>query len=283
MGKVNRVGRRPLRCSARQFWAAGLTVCLVISAARAEAQPVRTYTVKKGDTLSHIALKKLKAARKWGQLYRWNRAVVGKNPHLIYPGQVIVLSSAPSKAKRPTAIAKTPVRSNAGPTPSPRPQTPSQAIHAAPVLEPPALPQVEASALPAVEPPAPQVVDAPGAVPPSDRELELPEIPREWNLSDKPAFDAGPNPWLAAGASTLFPGAGQAMLGDWGRGGLYAGTAVLLFGTGLYGLNHQNAPLARTSSYALMALSLLSPLDAFFSATSRTDAESEARLKEARK
>jgi len=45
-----------------------------------------TYTVKKGDTLSDIATK---YNTTWQKLYEKNKAVIGGNPNLIYPGQVL--------------------------------------------------------------------------------------------------------------------------------------------------------------------------------------------------
>ena len=46
-----------------------------------------TYTVVKGDTLSGIA-KKLNISS-WRELYNKNKAVIGNNPNLIKPGQVL--------------------------------------------------------------------------------------------------------------------------------------------------------------------------------------------------
>jgi nucleoid-associated protein YgaU len=51
---------------------------------------VRVYVVRPGDTLSDIA-----AARNieggWHALYRINRKLIGSNPNLIYPGQLLRL------------------------------------------------------------------------------------------------------------------------------------------------------------------------------------------------
>jgi LysM repeat protein len=244
----------------RHIGTAALTVLLVVGASNAEARPVRTTTVKRGDTLSQIALTQFKSARKWVALYRWNREVVGKNPHLIYPGQVLLLSEAmPATSPRkphatkpaPVEVARATERPPAAVDPSP----------VSPVIEPPEAPVA--------------------ALPPAPEDGPLPF--RELGLPAKPAFEPAPNPWLAAGASTLFPGAGHALVGDWGRGGLYAGAAAVLYGAALYGLNSDNAPLTRASSYALMGISLVSPLDAFLSAQSRTSGEPEEPRKEARK
>lgn len=47
-----------------------------------------TYTVKKGDTLSSIAAK---YGMTWQQVYARNKFVIGNNPNIIRPGQVLVI------------------------------------------------------------------------------------------------------------------------------------------------------------------------------------------------
>ena len=49
----------------------------------------RTYTVRPGDSLSKIAKALLGDAKKWRVLYEVNKDVVGSNPDLIKPGQVL--------------------------------------------------------------------------------------------------------------------------------------------------------------------------------------------------
>ena len=51
----------------------------------------RTYTVRKGDTLSAIAQRL--GLSSWHALYEANRDLIGPDPDLIRPGQVLVVPS----------------------------------------------------------------------------------------------------------------------------------------------------------------------------------------------
>lgn len=50
-----------------------------------------TYKVKKGDCLWNISKKFSGKGSNWKELYKLNKKVVGSNPNLIYPGQILKL------------------------------------------------------------------------------------------------------------------------------------------------------------------------------------------------
>ena len=58
-------------------------------AASSNAPSAKTYTVKKGDCLWKIASSFYGSGSNWNKLYDANKSVVGGNPNLIYPGQVL--------------------------------------------------------------------------------------------------------------------------------------------------------------------------------------------------
>lgn len=59
-----------------------------------DEQVDRTYTVRPGDSLSKIAKSLMGDAKKWRVLYEANKDVVGSNPDLIQPGQVLKIPKA---------------------------------------------------------------------------------------------------------------------------------------------------------------------------------------------
>ena len=56
-------------------------------------QTAKTYTVVSGDCLWIIAQKTLGDASRWPEIYNLNTGVIGSNPNIIYPGQVLTLPS----------------------------------------------------------------------------------------------------------------------------------------------------------------------------------------------
>lgn len=53
----------------------------------------QSYTVKSGDTLSGIA-RKLTGSTNWKTIYEQNKSVIGSNPNMIKPGQVLTIPGA---------------------------------------------------------------------------------------------------------------------------------------------------------------------------------------------
>ena len=51
----------------------------------------KTYTVKPGDTLWSISKKYLGNGSRYSEIYKSNKAVIGSNPGLIKPGQVLTI------------------------------------------------------------------------------------------------------------------------------------------------------------------------------------------------
>jgi len=61
------------------------------AAERSAPKKEETYTVKKGDCLWKIAQKFYGKGSDYTKLYEANKSVVGSNPNLIYPGQVLTI------------------------------------------------------------------------------------------------------------------------------------------------------------------------------------------------
>jgi nucleoid-associated protein YgaU len=51
----------------------------------------RTYTVRPGDNLSRIAKEVYGDASRWKDIYEANKSLIGANPDLIKPGQVLTI------------------------------------------------------------------------------------------------------------------------------------------------------------------------------------------------
>ncbi len=87
---------------------AGLLVTVAVFAAGAQLRPGHpdTYVVKKGDTLWDISARFLRKPWLWPEIWQANPQV--RNPHLIYPGDVLNLSyvsgEGPAVTLKPQAI-----------------------------------------------------------------------------------------------------------------------------------------------------------------------------------
>lgn len=108
------------------------------------AQPAARHVVEPGDTLSQIALEELGKADRWPGLFEGNRAVIGSDPNLILPGQVIRLPGT-GRHPHPPTIDR-----------SPAAETPTNDLPAAPPGE--ADPETDATT-PEGTPPEPAAAD----------------------------------------------------------------------------------------------------------------------------
>ena len=57
----------------------------------AKETAAQTYTVVKGDCLWNIAKRFYGSGAKYNLIYNANKSVIGGNPNLIYPGQVLTI------------------------------------------------------------------------------------------------------------------------------------------------------------------------------------------------
>ena len=87
--------------------AAFLTIATVGVAAEMQADHPDTYTVKRGDTLWDIAGTFLKRPWLWPEIWQANPQI--KNPHLIYPGDVISLAYLDRVAVQPGPREEAPI------------------------------------------------------------------------------------------------------------------------------------------------------------------------------
>ncbi|MDE7322775.1 MAG: LysM peptidoglycan-binding domain-containing protein [Lachnospiraceae bacterium] len=87
----------------REYGAKTVNISFNMERAKASAEPERettnspapktqqTYTVAKGDCLWNIAKKFYGNGSKYSVIYNANKSVIGGNPNLIYPGQVLTI------------------------------------------------------------------------------------------------------------------------------------------------------------------------------------------------
>lgn len=96
--------------------------------------PGSTYTVQPGDTLWDIAQRAYNDPEDWDTIYDANKHVIGNNPNLIKPGQVLQIPSQSDPDMRKPV----PPHTNVVPTPPP-PPTPVTPV--TPVTPPPPTPK----------------------------------------------------------------------------------------------------------------------------------------------
>jgi LysM repeat protein len=65
-----------------------------------EASNARSHTVVAGDSLSRIARSYYGDMHKWPVIFEANRAVIGRNPNIIKPGEKLIIPELPTIAAR---------------------------------------------------------------------------------------------------------------------------------------------------------------------------------------
>ena len=90
----------------REFGTKTINITISASESKASTEPQRetsnspapgaaqTYTVVRGDSLWNIAKRFYGSGAKYTTIYNANKGVIGGNPNLIYPGQVLTIPAA---------------------------------------------------------------------------------------------------------------------------------------------------------------------------------------------
>ena len=73
---------------------------------QARITPGSNYTVQTGDSLWAIAVRAYGNGADWPTIYEANKAEIGNNPNLIYPGQVFHIPPATTHPSNPTPPSK---------------------------------------------------------------------------------------------------------------------------------------------------------------------------------
>ena len=81
------------------------------------------YTVQPGDTLWSIAQRAYNDSEDWDTIYQANKQVIGNNPNLIKPGQVLKIPQYSDQPPQPVPTTHPPVTTTKPPITTPAPTT----------------------------------------------------------------------------------------------------------------------------------------------------------------